>query len=351
MADLSSLFSKAQYFKALLGQYWYDARRFDRHRMRIDGRAGDRQLRGRLLQKAHSIEKGLSLPDIRLGFGDGAFAAIEQCLPLVRARAWAADDTALKKLRGALSRYVDLHRDRGRDELPNVGRARRILEALPGPGEGGTISLERTDVQSRAQGDFAALALSRHSLRIFAPGAPDRAAILDAVALAGRSPSVCNRQSGRVHLVTDARLSETILKIQGGNSGFTDQIRGVLIVTADLSVFETPGERNQCYVDGGLFAMSLLYALHYKGVGACSLNWSATAAKDMALRAAVRLPDEETVIMLIGIGAMPERFHVAASPRLPAWVLLTEIGPDGRPGEAAAELPSAAGRDRIAGAA
>lgn len=42
-----------------------------------------------------------------------------------------------------------------------------------------------------------------------------------------------------------------------------------MLVTADLQAFMGSNERNEGYVDSGLFSMSLLYAMKSCGLAAC----------------------------------------------------------------------------------
>jgi nitroreductase len=76
----------------------------------------------------------------------------------------------------------------------------------------------------------------------------------------------------------------------------------VIIVTSDLRYFTGTAERYQGWIDGGMFSMLLLLALHAQGVGAVSLNWSVNNERDRELRNAVAIPEYERVIMLIGCG-------------------------------------------------
>ena len=89
----------------------------------------------------------------------------------------------------------------------------------------------------------------------------------------------------------------------------------LLLVTTDLTQFVTVGERNQCWIDGGMFAASLVYALHSLGLGTCCLNCSNDMAADRSLRIAAGIPDSEAVITMIGVGHLPDRLAVAQSPR------------------------------------
>ena len=77
------------------------------------------------------------------------------------------------------------------------------------------------------------------------------------------------------------------------------------------------GERNQCWIDGGMFAMSLVLGLHAQGLGTCFLNWSKSAPEDKAMRALLQLPPQEAIITLIAVGNLPRSLSVAKSVRPP----------------------------------
>lgn len=61
--------------------------------------------------------------------------------------------------------------------------------------------------------------------------------------------------------------------------------------------------------------MTLLNALHYNEIGACSLNWSVSDDKDIKLREIIKIPDNEVVLMIIACGYLPDEFSIASSPR------------------------------------
>jgi nitroreductase len=62
--------------------------------------------------------------------------------------------------------------------------------------------------------------------------------------------------------------------------------------------------------------MSLVYALHFKGIGACMLNWSASKENDMELRKLIDVPDKEKITIIIACGYLPDTFKIARSPRM-----------------------------------
>jgi nitroreductase len=155
----------------------------------------------------------------------------------------------------------------------------------------------------------------RYSIRQFAPDDVDMCLIEKAVVMAQKTPSVCNRQSAKVYVFSQQEDKQKVLSYQNGNRGFGDQASKVLIVTSDLQHFMSVGERNQCWIDGGMFSMSLVYALHSLGLGTCCLNWSVESQVDQALREAVGIPESEAVMMMLAVGHLPDKLKVAQSPR------------------------------------
>jgi nitroreductase len=136
-----------------------------------------------------------------------------------------------------------------------------------------------------------------------------------AVTLAQKSPSVCNRQAWKVHVITAEDEKRKVLDLQNGSRGFGDQANKVLIVTVELGNFLTVGERNQGWVDGGMFAMSLVYALHSLGLGTCCLNWAVRHERDRQLKHEVDISNSESIIMMIAVGHLPDEFPVAQATR------------------------------------
>src|SRR3546814_20513526 len=87
----------------------------------------------------------------------------------------------------------------------------------------------------------------------------------EAVELALHSPSVCNRQASYVYCLQSREIIDRALSLQNGNRGFGHEIPCLLILCTDLSAFDTAGERYQHWIDGGMFSMSLVWALHALG--------------------------------------------------------------------------------------
>ena len=300
----------------------YDLARYFRYSSKSGTPATTGQLPFQLMVQYHAIEKGLSLRDVRLGFGQ---AHLDELCRLLRD--WQAHglDCRVPAYVGAISAlesYVSFHEQRGHA----VPRVKSMLQEFRLPAEvapgDATVGIRREEIQRQAASSYDQLAASRHSIRDFDSRPIDPALIEQAVALASYSPSACNRQSWRVHALRDPPLKRLALEMQNGNRGFRESIDLVLVVACDVRAFGDALERNQAWIDGGMFAMSLLHALHYLGLGACALNWCTTWSQDRQFHRALSIPGHELILMLVAVGHLPERLQVARSGRRPVSEIL-----------------------------
>lgn len=314
----------------LLRNYLYDFRRVATYSAAVRDIPSRENLRALITMDYHRIEKGLSLRDMRERFGADVLRRLERDI-VAYERLYGRDETTAVALR-ALDQYCHVHEQRSCD----VGEVRSMLDrihaAAPGGAPvgcqaGGTIELERSQLLASIPERAGDLITTRHSVRDFDDRPVELDSIRTAVAAAMRSPSVCNRQSWRVHVYREPAMRERVLALQNGNAGFRHRVDTALVVTSPVHAFVTAGERNQCWIDGGMFSMSLILALHAQGLGACCLNWSVERERDQELHRAAGIPLDEAVIMMIAVGHLPERFLVAQSPRRPLEEVLRVDAP------------------------
>lgn len=268
----------------------------------------------------HVLEKGLSFRNSRALFGKANVTQLFIELTSYLDAGGSPDVVEFQSALNVLSRYVDKHAGAEFVEDPYIKEVRRSFDSLSnhrieGIADGGWIDCAKKDIQQRAKGEFPEMALSRYSVRDFTEDPVVAEVIEKAVVWAQKCPSVCNRQSSRVHALRDKKIMADVLEIQGGTRGFAEQIDVLLLVAGDLRVFFGATERNQVYLDAGIFCMSLLYGLHYQGVGACPLHWCVTPKQDRLMRKVVKIPAGETVTTLIAVGNLPEQYKVAHSQR------------------------------------
>ena len=276
--------------------------RFRRYYSRSPREEECQKIRARLTFHAHSLEKGLSHTDIRFGFGESALTQLAANMRQYRALGCDESNRAFENALSVLDAYVTLHKDNGHptDHVTElfgtfVDEAAALKSTL-----GGTIPVKSADKANNRKKDFEDLFRGRVSTREYAEGPLDLALIDEAIDIALKSPSVCNRQSSRVRVLTDPDEVDAVLKIQGGFTGY-DTPPALLVITSDIRDFIALTERNQGYVDGGLFSMSLLLALEYVGLAACPLNTMFSYGSDKATRKLLGV-EHEDFIMFIAVG-------------------------------------------------
>lgn len=299
----------------------YDARRYMKSSSAVTANPDRAQLQGIMTVDYHRLEKGLSLASPREGFGKDVVERLTTLLPEYERRF--GYDGLCATVENVLHSYAVVQQsDTDARQIVSRFLAKRNPAPIP-PDVTGTIGLEKGELFPIDSSVAQRFLESRRSLRQFTGQPLARETILQAAKLAQRAPSVCNRQSGRLFVTNEPAIIARTLAFQNGNRGFGDRCGAVFVVTSDMRTFTSVGERNQAYVDGGIFAMMLVQALHALNIGAVMLNWSMTRDDDRKMRAALGIPDYHSVITMVGCGYAPDNFRVAASPRLPLEEVVT----------------------------
>ncbi|HPW65518.1 MAG TPA: nitroreductase family protein [Salinivirgaceae bacterium] len=163
--------------------------------------------------------------------------------------------------------------------------------------------------------DFLIFSNSRCSVRSFTGEKISADTIQKVINLANNAPSVCNRQSVSVILLENKTLIDKILEIQGGMTGYSEKVNQLMVVLSNRNYFYSIGERNQLYIDGGIYLMNLLYALHYYKIGACPAHWGMPTKADEKTRDLLNLSDAYQIISLVVIGIPTDNFKTTLSLR------------------------------------
>lgn len=274
----------------------------------------------RIIHRYHPIEKGLTMAEMKLGFGvDNILLLINDCNDYKKLY-YKTNSSNFGKNHflhavKLLKEYEFVHKmhDFKINQKLQSG-LECLLSDIDVTEHSNQLEFTKNEFFQFTNSSFDLFANSRHSLRNFT-GSISLDDIKIAISIAQSSPSACNRQPSRVHVLTNREVISNVLHLQGGNRGFGSKIDILLIVTAELIGYRGISERNNVFVDGGIFSMNLLYALHFKKIGACSLNWCANKDKDLELRKLITFSNSQTVIMMIGCGGVPENFKVTSSPK------------------------------------
>lgn len=269
-----------------------------------------------IVKHCHIIEKGLALPEPRKGFGQPKIIDL-----IIQTRRYEENypynQTGLM-VRDTLREYLEFHAQ-DLQILPEdfLQRIRAFLQEKPAQAKGGLKYLKKSEMTTYGGDSFEEFLKCRHSIRNFSAEPVDDETILRTLTISQNTPSVCNRQGWLVHYYGNKSKIRELLSFQNGNAGFTDCIDKLLIVTVSTKAF-TRYEHNQLFIDGGLYSMNLMLALHSVGLGSCPLNTCMPWYRESRLKQAADIPKHERLIMMIGVGNLLDEFSVAQSEKYPA---------------------------------
>ncbi len=273
-----------------------------------------------IITKAHGIEKGLSIRDdiIRLGFGYPSISSMLAQIRKYQSKGYNMDATGILMASGAVAAYLAFHKNRNfsNDNINHIAAEYEWLKKhLPenSAALGGTIEVEKSDMNF----DFDVIRnffMTRHSVRDFSSENISDEHLREAVNLAMRAPSACNRQASRVYIVDKSKceIFKDYLKNVGG---FQEDINKIMVVTGKASSYRR-GERYQYIVSASMFAGYLTLALHAMGIGCCIIQSPVVYYRQTAKVAkAIGIPEDEQIICMGGLGMLKSSFRVPMSTR------------------------------------
>lgn len=261
-----------------------------------------------LIIKSHAIEKGLSMECVRLGFGQ---EKVEKILDeITEYKKYYSNTLFIEKINAILNSYFCFNKN----SVPNclIEKYKATFKECLDKVEGGTYLINNIDIKKATNIDFDSFLKSRYAIRDFDNTPVNIDLIYKAIEMAKKTPSACNRQPWGVYIYTN-EFKKDILRWQG-NKGFIENIQVVVVVTSSLESFFI-NEIHQAYIDGGLYAMTLLLCLHSVGLGTIPLTLGMMSSKNKALYTKFGISKKEVPILMIGIGNTKNEYKVAVSNR------------------------------------
>lgn len=304
--------------RSLVSNFYFDGKLYYKH-SNVFKKAGLQKEEAQLILDYHSIEKGMLYLNMKPKFAKKRVLRLLKTLEsneLLKN----IDRSQVKVTLQVLCKYYELHKKSSIDieeYFPSreYDKFRDILNEDYSEGFCGAIDYTYDRLYSNVEKSFSEFAFSRKSVRDFTGELVSHQLIERAMELSLSSPSVCNRQANKVYLIEDKVKIDQILKIQGGFRGYTDNVNQILILTNNRNYYYTVGERNQLYIDGGVFLMNLLYSLYYYKIASCPINWGKVKNDEVKLDSVIKIPESEKIICIIPIGKAKENFRVTLSKR------------------------------------
>ena len=269
-----------------------------------------------LLFCSHVLEKSMSRLNFEPGHNIFRLEQINNLLNEYDENGYDKSSFAYLYAISALKEYIDLHKlnSYSVDKIKDIIGFRYQEVITSKENIAGYKILKNTDKKDNKKINFKNIQQNRYSVREFSSKDVELGVIHKAIDLSTKSPSVCNRQPIRVHVIKNHEIIKNILKIQGGFDGY-EYPNCLLLLTADTRSYVGENERNQGFIDGGVFAMSLLLSLEYYGLAACPLHAMFDPEKDRSVKERLNIIAPEYLIMFIAVGHFNKENKVAISSR------------------------------------
>ncbi len=268
----------------------------------------------------HVLEKGLAMPNRRYGFGKEIMLQLMSTID-DHIRKFGNNNEQIDIAIGVVAEYMHIHQDfpldiQYKEKIQlflNKHSCVRVEQ----------VSMTKEKYFKYSDSSFDLFSTSRHSLRSF-EGEVSMHLLYESIKIAQNAPSACNRQSTRVKIIKDKTIIKQILEIQTGNRGFGYLMDKLLILTSDMNYWDIV-TKNGGYIDGGIYAMNLLYALHFNHIGACPLNACFSSDDENKIRKIADIPYCETIILFIAIGGAPNKFMLTNAHRTNYMDIIREL--------------------------
>lgn len=264
--------------------------------------------------RTHALEKGMSIGHVRVGFGQPKALALlddlQHYLSLGGEKAFVSESCSI------INKYILFNEQMGADMTNVKSKLHEFCETndMNLSDMGGIYIFDKHVTDLKSKDSFDVFSQSRFSVRDFGSDRIPLERIEKALALAEKTPSACNRQSWKIYVYSDDILRNRIFSLQGGCKGFSEDMQYAILICGDIRGYNI-NELSQVYVDGGIYTMSLLYALHFEGVAAIPLTMAHKQNMIKRIKREMGLPENVMPILLVGVGSYKESYKVAVSER------------------------------------
>ncbi len=269
-----------------------------------------------LIRYTHSMEKGLCIDNVRLGFGHEKQKHMIQMIKKLENSNSSYYSEIIKMAVSSLCAYVEYH-DKKNYSDDYIVVIKDFISKYSVEDKKKFGGIEKLDVSKLNFNidEIERFMQSRHSIRHFSDKPVAEETIRKAISLAQRAPSACNRQGVRVYVV-DKSKAGIIMDGLKGIGGFSESIDKIIVITGKLSSYSY-NEINQYIVSASIFVGYLSLTLHLYGLGACIIQRPVIWNKSVdEIKKNYNIHADEQIVCMVGVGNVDGEIVVPISHRI-----------------------------------
>jgi nitroreductase len=293
-------------------EYYLDALYYKRYSMLMN--KSPKNYEYQILLRLHGLEKGICMPDSRK-FGQEKIEVLIDIMS--KAKIIGEVTTGYLMAEGIIREWIELFEKNHWTDDPVYQKVKLNYNEIVSDDaiDSGIIRINKEQILEKVNGNFSDLCYSRHSTRRYSSVPLKNSDIDECISLAKMSPSACNRQMCKIYWIESEQLRSVMESIGLGLSGFSKETANYLVITFDMKAFNYYGERDQGYFNAGLFVMNFTYALHYKGIGSCCLQWGQAHSVEKKIKNILNIPQDEKIAVVLAAGYYDDENIVPLSHR------------------------------------
>ncbi len=273
------------------------------------------KLESLILYHTHSIEKGLTNIKFRVGFGRYAITNLIRYLQLYEKLKYPTNCTAYLSGVTVLRAYKNLHMTFGYEDVSINDYLSTLNEIILNNHIEAGVFYHSNTYHADSQFDFYNFAKNRKSVRDFGDEKILDSVIEKSIEAASFTPSVCNRQPWGTKVVTTKSKIDEIFQLQKGFNNYGNNTSGIIVIYTETEAMLSINERNQHFIDGGMYSMSILYALNSYNVAACALNAALDHKTENEIKRICKIPKSSKIVIFIAYGSYPSNYKTCVSSR------------------------------------
>lgn len=286
------------------------------------------RIEGEILRNVHSLEKGLSIENIRLGFGIAKIKEASLYIDKYIKNGGNYNSEPIKMFVCALHSYLKFHEGKlYNDDIKYISNIyNNLISKVPSQdfSLGGYKIITKNILSENEIKTIDKLINNRHSIREFNHTPVEERLLKEAILLAMKCPTACNRQGYRCYIVEKDKFY-LLDKWMDGIGGFSNDVDKFIIITGKISMYRKE-EELQWIVTAIVFASYLTITLEAYGIGCCFVQRPIVPNKEWKnVAKKLHISDDEQVACMLAIGNLKEQYKVPISNRLSYDEMVTII--------------------------
>ena len=257
-----------------------------------------------MLLLAHSLEKGMGLPNPRIGYGREKAAQLVKNIKKYAATFGVSSFPLLESI-AVLDKYITLMGEQ-QVNVADISEIRKQVSIdCDNYCKAGYDIYDYKKLNASNFTNFSELLSSRHSIRHFSREEITEDELKTVIALANKAPSACNRQPVRIYYTKEQTTALKFEQLVDGSHGFQGEIPYYLLITVDRAYFAND-EFLQWYTNGGIYLGILALSLHSQGIGSVILQWKYAQKCENQVKVMFGIKKSEAIVALVGCGKYPK---------------------------------------------